>query len=343
MFRGHLLDLRTTAFALTNQGHTLESACRAFAVRFIKREVQHGRITPEYVDYNREDVGATAQLFEAVVTEYARHPIDLQPTSPYSPASIGKANLRAMGVRPPLERQPDFPRELLGSAMTAYFGGRTECRIRRAPVPVIYLDFLAMYSTVCALVNLWRLLTAGSLRVVKHEPALLQAQLDALTADQLFDRDAWPQLVGLAWTQPTGDILPVRARYARRNRNFGIGVNPLTCDEPLPYALPDVYAAALLGGRAPKIVRHITFEPVGRTQGLRPVALRGEVEIDPRRDDLFKALVEQRKRIADRDDLPPVEREWLNAFLKVFGIFHQLRHLRRDEPPGAAQRETRQR
>jgi hypothetical protein len=33
-FRGHLLDLRTIAFALTDKGHTLESACEAFGVSY---------------------------------------------------------------------------------------------------------------------------------------------------------------------------------------------------------------------------------------------------------------------------------------------------------------------
>src|SRR5437899_1956579 len=38
-FKGHLLDLRTLAFALTDRGHTLESACEAFGVPYTKREV----------------------------------------------------------------------------------------------------------------------------------------------------------------------------------------------------------------------------------------------------------------------------------------------------------------
>jgi hypothetical protein len=141
-FRGHLLDLRTIAFALTDRGHTLESACDAFGVPYRKREAEHGRITREYIDYCREDVGATAKLYQAVTAEYRRHPINLQITKAFSPASIGKSYLQAMGVRPRLELQSDFPRDVLGHAMTTYYGGRAECRIRRVSVPVVYLDFL---------------------------------------------------------------------------------------------------------------------------------------------------------------------------------------------------------
>jgi hypothetical protein len=38
-FRGHLLDLRTPAFVLTDRGHTLESACEMFGLPFVKRDV----------------------------------------------------------------------------------------------------------------------------------------------------------------------------------------------------------------------------------------------------------------------------------------------------------------
>ena len=61
-----------------------------------------------------------------------------------------------MGIEPVLARQPDFPREVLGYAMNAFFGGRAECRIRRTPLPVVYTDFTSMYPTVNALLGNWR-------------------------------------------------------------------------------------------------------------------------------------------------------------------------------------------
>ena len=66
-----------------------------------------------------------------------------------------------MGIRPILKRQRRFPREVLGYAMTAYYGGRAECRIRRVPVPVVSCDFLSMYPTVNTLMGLWQHLTRG--------------------------------------------------------------------------------------------------------------------------------------------------------------------------------------
>jgi hypothetical protein len=160
-FRGHFLDLRTLAFALTNESYSLDRACEDFGVANGKQEAQgHGHIDEAYVDYNRRDVEATGDLFAKLLVEYRRHPIQLSPTKAFSPASVGKAYLRAMGVRPRLDRQPDFPLEVLGQGMVAYYGGRAECRIRRTPVPVVYADFLSMYPTVNSLMGLWDLVTA---------------------------------------------------------------------------------------------------------------------------------------------------------------------------------------
>lgn len=102
---------------------------------------EHGVITPEYIDYCRHDVRATWELWQKLRAEYERHPIALQATKAYSPASIGKAYLRAMNVRvPELRCAPDVqlsPAAVFGAAMQSYFGGRSECRIRRQPVPVV--------------------------------------------------------------------------------------------------------------------------------------------------------------------------------------------------------------
>ena len=104
-FAGHFLDLRTLCFALTNTGYSLASACEAFGVTGAeelydsKRKVEHGKITPEYISYCREDVRASAALYERAIAEYRRHPISLQATQAYSPASIGKAYLDAMGIK----------------------------------------------------------------------------------------------------------------------------------------------------------------------------------------------------------------------------------------------------
>jgi hypothetical protein len=48
----------------------------------------------------RADVRASLELLEALRAEFDRHPIGLDPCRAYSPASVAKAYLRTMGVRP---------------------------------------------------------------------------------------------------------------------------------------------------------------------------------------------------------------------------------------------------
>jgi hypothetical protein len=50
---------------------------------------------------------------------------------------------------------------------------------------------------------------------------------------------------------------------------------------------------------------------------LRPVCLRGEVEIDPHQDDAFGRVIEERKRLAQRDGLDADQRALLGEALKV--------------------------
>jgi hypothetical protein len=328
-FRGHFLDLRTLAFALTNRSRSLATACRAFKVEQQKQEaMQHGVITSAYIDYNRQDVRATGSLLEALLAEYRQHPVALPPTKAYSPAAIAKAYLKAMGVRKPLERQPNFPREVLGAAMVAYYGGRTECRIRCRAVPVVYVDFLSMYPTVNTLMGLWRYVIAQRITTVDNTEEVREL-VEQVTIDQCFTPGFWPQLLALVQVEPDGDVLPTRADYGE-NGQWQIGLNPLHSEVALWYPLADVIASTLITGRPPKIVRALRLVADGQQPGMRPVRLAGEVEIDPIRDDFFATLIEQRHQTTAREDLDPGERERIRAFLKVlansgcYGIFAEI-------------------
>ncbi len=336
-FRGHFLDLRTLAFALTDEGHSLESACKAFGVAHGKATVrEHGRLTPEYIKYNRGDTRASAELYVRLMQEYAKHPIDVQPTKAYSPASIGKAYLRAMGIRPILERQPDFPKDVLGYAMTAYFGGRAECRARRVPVPVVPLDFQSMYPTVCGLMGIFRFLTCERIEV-EDATDEVRVLLSQFTPEDGFDPENWKRWVGLVRILPEDDVLSVRAPYAE-GASRQIGVNPLTSREPVWVTIPEAIASKLLTGKPPTVLRAIRFVPQGVNPDLRPVALRGAISVDPRTQDFFTMAVEERQRIKRQRGHDEPERTRLERFLKVlvnatsYGISAEM--LRHELPAG---------
>jgi hypothetical protein len=341
-FRGHFLDVRTLVWALTNRSHSLKSAAETFGTEHRKADVEsHGAISTEYLDYARRDVLVTAELLAAARREFDRHPLALEAPKAYSPASIGKAYLRAMGVRPPLEQTPDFPRDVLTAAMAAFFGGRAECRIRKVPVPVVLTDFTSMYPTVNALMENWALLTAARVEV-EEATEWAREFLAAVTLNAMFEPERWQQLRVLVELEPDGqDVLPVRAHYSESaGSTYEIGLNPFGPGEPCWYTLADCVASTILSGRPPRVRRAVRIVGKGHQDGLRPTQLRGAVPVDPRERDFFRAVIEERQRIRARPDLAPAERERLAEFLKVlansatYGIFAEMNRadLRTDKP-----------
>jgi len=327
---GRFLDLRTLVFALTDQSHSLASAAAALGIGGGKLEVEaHGQITSPYIDYNRHDVALTISVLLAALAEWDRHPLALSPDKVMSPASLAKGYLRAMGVTPPAVKFAEVPPELLGMAMSAYYGGRTEVRVRRVCVPVAYLDFLSMYPTVHTLLGLWPLLIAAQLKAVPVTQEVQQLG-GTLTLERCFQPAFWLGLRFFAKVRPAGDILPVRAQYDLASDGTTIGVNPFWSDEPIWVAGPDLVASWLLTGRWPEILEAVRLEPVGRQAGLRPVSLRGRVAIDPAKEDFFRRVIEARTEAKRSADLPREERERLERFLKVlansgaYGIFAEL-------------------
>lgn len=339
-FAGHFLDLRTLVFAVTGAGHTLDSACTAYGVPGKAAQPALGRVSNDAIDYCRQDVHATTDLLQATLAEYTSHPIDLQSTVAYSPASIAKAYLHAMGIQPRLARQPDFPPEVLGYAMSAFYGGRAEVHLRQMPVPIALVDFTSMYPTVDTLMKIWDLVTASRVEVVDVTAEITQL-LVSTALDDWFLPQAWRQLVTIVEIDPDGDVVPVRATY--REQNWSIGVNPLYADEPFWYTLPDLVASTLLSGRPPRIRRALRFVPAGQQAGLQPVKLRGEVNIDPTMEDFFQRVVEARQQLRwqvpdhDHDDCA-CESCRTARFLKVlansgsYGIYAEMiRHEQADK------------
>jgi len=337
-FRGHFLDLRTLAFVLTDQSYSLEFACEAFGVEHGKQKISHhGEITEEYIDYNRRDVLATSELAAKLLEEYNKHGLSLQVTKAYSPASIGKAYLREMGIEPILTRQPDFPKEYLGYAQSAFFGGRTSAHIRKVSVPVVYTDFLSMYPTVNSLMKLWRFVIAREIRIIEHCQNEMLRFLSALKENPgaLFNRATWERLAAFVKVVPDGDILPTRGKYNAASNDWQVGVNYLYAGEhkanqELWFSLPDVIASVLLTGKIPNIIDAFRIEAHGVIDTLRPTRLCGVIEIDPRKQDFFKCVIEERKRPSSRTAISPNEKKKLDKALKVlanatsYGIYAEM-------------------
>jgi hypothetical protein len=307
---------------------------RPWSVRSVYQTASaHGRVTPKYIDYNRRDVLATEELALKLLDEYDAHPITLQVTKAYSPASIGKGYLRAMGIRPVLERQPDFPKNRLGHAQSAFFGGRTSAHIRLWAVPVVYTDFLSMYPTVNSLMDLWTFVIAGRI-VVEEAREAITAFLTKLRPTDLFKPETWKSLTGFVRVIPNGDLLPTRSQYSG-SHDWQVGLNYLYASEVnddagLWFSLPDIVASVLRTGRLPTTVDAFMLRADGIAEGLNPTSLRSVVDIDPRRQDFFRVAIEERKRFAGRVDLPDDVRKRLDKAFKVlanaasYGIYAEM-------------------
>jgi hypothetical protein len=339
-YRGRFLDLHTLAYVLTDRSMSLAGAATDLGLSVSKVVAErYGVVDEAHIDYNRQDVRVTHALYLALIEEWDRHPIQLAPEQAFSPAAIGKAYLRALGITPPRERASAVNDAVLGYFMTAYYGGRTECRIRNVELPVRYVDFASMYPTVFVLQKLWRYVVCDHFATVD---ATLRARrlLRSASRERLHDPALWPRLAAIVCrVHPQGELLPTRARYgfdATRKQGdpaWTIGLNHLSTETELWFTLADLVAAKILGGRAPDVLEAAEVRPVGLARGLRTVRLRGQVEVRPRRRDLFRTVIEARGRVKAVPRTPDHERSRLERFLKVlanatsYGVFAEFRQL----------------
>jgi len=247
-----------------------------------------------------------------------------------SPAALGKAYLREMGIEPVLGRSPRFPVARLGTAQTTYGGGRAEERVRLVEVPVAYLDISSNYPTALTLGQLWQLVIADHLRVAAATREAREL-LFGLDRESLLDREVWPRIATLfCRIRPSGQLLPVRAAYAATG--WQIGLNYLdSAPRDLWFTLADLLDNKILGGPPAEILDAFRVVPVGVQPALRPVALRGVVPIDPRDPNLFVHLVEERRRVMGGPSLDPAERRALAGSLKTianaisYGVYAEER------------------
>jgi hypothetical protein len=317
-----LLDLRTLLYALFNQPLSLKNACKleAFKKHNLPQKIDHaptGKVTVKEITYARQDVRCTAALLNAAKQEFDLHPIPVSPDKAYSPASIAKGYLEAMRIEPP-EEKFNVSRKNLGIAMGSYMGGRAETRLRLQEVPVVPVDFTSEYPSTCVLLRLWDVLTAKSLSF-RNATRQVKKIASSITIEKCFRLKLWPDLCFFALVKPKKHILPVRTMYNGKTPN--IGNNYLTSSKPIWIAGPDLIASAIQTGSAPEVIRAIRIVPRGKQLAMQPVNLRGMVEIDPYKEDLFKHAIEQRKLHKSDKDL----QYWLKIFANsMYGFFAEI-------------------
>ncbi len=343
--RGYFVDVKTIAAALTARSFTLATLADHLAVPSRKLDTNEhgGPLTPDYVAYAARDVQTTWECYAALRDRFDEFGLKQTPLPRiYSEASLGKAHLREMNVAPWRSVQPDFDPKMTGTILSTYYGGRTEVRIRRQVRQVAYCDFLSMYPTVCVLMDLWRFVTANGIR---QSDATKETRefLHSVTVETMQQPDVWKRLPVLVQVAPDGDLFPVRAKYGGET-HYTIGLSHLAATTPMWFTLADCITATLLGGKPPKVLQAIRFEPMDRQASLLPVSILGDdrYRIDPVEDDFIRRLIELRSDIRGQEVAPnsddEARRDMAQQAVKIlanatsYGIFIELNPNELPEP-----------
>jgi hypothetical protein len=301
--RGYFVDVKTLAAALTSQSHSLASLSEMLRVKHQKRETEdHGdELTPEYIQYLLLDVQTTWECFEVLAKRFQGFGLteaglyDL-----FSEASLGKAYLSTMKIKPWRRVQPDFPPQLIADILSTYYGGRSEVHIRRQITPVIHCDFMSMYPTVCTLMGLWDFVRANGLSF--HTDAAAALRLASMPPERLVEYlgrpQTWWELRVLVQVVPDRDLFPIRTRYPGSD-TATIGLNYLSGTKPQWFTLADVLVSKILTGKTPNIVSAIRYEPNGVQSELAPITIEGRT-IDPSASDFYRELVVHRNALKAR-------------------------------------------
>nr|WP_232221985.1 DNA polymerase [Methanococcoides burtonii] len=296
-FTGYFLDAQKLAeVLLQSKKISLDKAGQKLNTKTKKmKNIEHGKVTKKYIDYLIQDVETTYQVYEKLIEELDHYQIDIPPTKIFSSASIGKHSLKQLGIESFLSLNPEFSHEMLGNIMTSYYGGRCECKIRKEPVKVTTLDFTSMYPTITMEMDLWKFMIAESLEM-KDITDEIKEMLSKVNLAYLQNKDNWKDFVVMVKIQPDEDIVPVRMDYKGSGTGYNVGINYLSSDSELWYALPDVINSVILTGKVPIIIEAIKFIPKGIQKGLKKSQILG-IDVDPTKDNLVQVLVEERQNI----------------------------------------------
>ena len=268
------------------------------------------------------DVTAELELLNRLNREFERHPVDLPPDRCYSPATLAKSYLSAMGIKPPQEKF-GIPDKMNGIAAQASAGGRAECMIRKTPLPVTYLDFHAQFPAISKLLACREVLCAESLEFSDFTAGARQ-MVERVELDDCLRPAFWKSLRWFALVEPNDDVVQIRAQFGvRKDCDPTLAWNFLTSKQAIWLTGADVIAAKLMTGKPLRILEAIKVIPRGVQPGLVPIKLHSQMKVDPRRDDLAVKLVELRSAMK-------IKNPELAGGLKVaansaaFGIFSQL-------------------
>ena len=297
-YRGYFLDLKTLGYAMSNKSFDgIDDLAETFDV---DANLKDKKEIAKYSIRNNIEKSLTIHRLYSKIISILENTFMIKPINAnklYSPASISKLYLEKLNIKPLLENNPDFSKQVLGNLMTAFYAGRVETRIRKTPVPITYLDCTSTYPTLFLLMRMYSFLIAEKIETTCTTQQS-QKFLDHVTLQDISQKNAWKQLATICKIIPDGKVVvPVRCRYgSKKTQNIGVNYLKSTDGTSLWYTLSDLIASKLLTGHTPTIEKAITFAPVGVQQNIPDEEMeifRG-VTINPRKENFIEQLIEKR-------------------------------------------------
>lgn len=336
--KGYFLDsahLLSVLFGSGTQHFTLKQACKILKTEHQKEDTEeHGIITDKYLHYLQWDVKCTFDVYKKLEETFNKYDLaEKEITKIYSAASIGKVALKHLGIKPFLDLNPEYPSINLGRIMETYFGGRVECKLRHEIKPVEVLDFTSMYPSAIVLLGLWDYMISEGYKEIKATEEIKKL-VDSITLEDMVDPETWKHLVGIVKVKSDKDILPLRAGY-NENGEKTVGLQYITSNQEMWFALPDIIASKLLTGKTPEIIEAYKYEAGRPQKTLKSQKILG-YQINPKKDNLIKFFVEERQKIKkemkslDENSSEYSEKDGLQLALKIlsnalgYGIFIEL-------------------
>ncbi len=262
----------------------------------------HGQeITPEYLDYARTDVQVTWECYANLARPLRDLPAVARPLHRiFSEASIGKAHLRDLGLAAMARRASRTCRhEIIATIMETYYGGRSECGIRRVPIPGVYLDFTSQYPTVFVLQGLWRFLTAQGVDVAARRPRDRPAPArHDHRRRRARPRDLDERCTHSCSSSPTATCCRPAPSTGPADTAHTPSAAPIAHGGPAQWwCLADCIASTLQTGKAPRVLDVLRFAPARPATGPAADRRRRQPRLPrstPTQDDLIKRLIELR-------------------------------------------------
>jgi hypothetical protein len=295
---------------------TLAEACEAFEVA--PPPARDGSLAGAV-----EELRTEGRLYRVLLESHRELCPDQPPTAAISSGTYAQALLRQTGLTPPLERWPDFPRDVLAATAGAYFAGEVFVQARGTRLPVTTLDFGGAYALSAILAGAWEMLAAEGYEVLEEDPDEIGERIRSL-ADKIIvfeqgegpppDEEDWRFA---AWTtvlmEAQGALLPHRPR---RGETWTAKRAPLwSRKRSLPYQVADLLVHYVEGGQPVRIVRAFRLHPIGR-RPLEVVRLPTGRVVDPNSENLVLALAEERARVEMDFSRTPAERKRIRGLLK---------------------------